>query len=279
MGDSMEINKIYVGNSLEVLKILDAESIDCVITSPPYWGLRDYGVEEQLGLEKNFHEYIDKLLLIFDEVRRILKPTGTLWVNLGDTYGGSVIGATKYQKSLCEIPSRFVIDMIDRGWILRNEIIWHKPNAMPSSVKDRFTVDFEKIFFLVKNKKYYFKQILEPNFDKYKGKRGKIIRRTKLQSAMRKEGAQDYYGKGRNKRTTWSINTRPFKGAHFAVFPPDLVRPMIEAGCPNGGIVLDPFCGSGTTCVVAKEMGRNYIGIDVNPEYVEMAKKRIGGKL
>ncbi|KKL53588.1 hypothetical protein LCGC14_2273980, partial [marine sediment metagenome] len=180
----METDIILHGESLEILKTLPNESIDCVVTSPPYWGLRDYGVENQLGLEKNLKEYLNKLCDIFDEVKRVLKQTGTCWVNLGDTYNSSPaggigynakVGATKNgvqstnkglqknisEKCLCQIPSRFAIEMTDRGWILRNEIIWHKPNCMPSSINDRFTVDFEKLFFFVKNKKYYFKQQFE----------------------------------------------------------------------------------------------------------------------
>ena len=298
--------KLYCGSALEVLRALPSESVDCVVTSPPYWGLRDYGVDGQLGLEPTFEEYLEKLWQIFDEVYRVLKPTGTLWVNLGDTYGGSGAGTTKnadieeykrkakesyilpngkavsanlrgtkYQKCLLMIPERFAIGMIERGWILRNQIIWHKPNAMPESVKDRFTVDFEKVFFFVKRKKYYFKQVIEPNKDKYNGQRGKVIKRTKLQSAMRTEGYQDYYGKGRNKRTVWTIPTRPFKGAHFAVFPPEIPKTCIEAGCPPKGVVLDPFMGSGTTAVVAQKLGRKWIGIELNPDYCKMIVERV----
>ena len=176
------MNKIIHGDSLEILKTLADDSIDCVITSPPYWGLRDYGTDGQLGLELHFNEYIDKLIAIFDEVKRVLKKEGTCWVNLGDTYLGNKKGKTDakvsdylketttrlhkkaviQEKCLCQIPSRFAIAMTDRGWILRNEVVWHKSNAMPSSVKDRFTVDFEKVFFFVKNKKYYFEQQFDP---------------------------------------------------------------------------------------------------------------------
>jgi site-specific DNA-methyltransferase (adenine-specific) len=186
----MELNKIYQGDALEVLKSFPSGSVDCVVTSPPYWALRDYGVEGQLGLEPTFQEYINKLCDIFDEVKRVLKKEGNCWVNLGDTYSGSGNGSGdktykdrqhikrekfdliyKGQKAgktelpdkcLIQIPSRFAIEMCDRGWVLRNEIVWHKPNCMPASVKDRFTVDFEKIFFFVKSKKYYFEQQLEP---------------------------------------------------------------------------------------------------------------------
>lgn len=148
-------DKILLGDSLEVLKELEDESIDMIVTSPPYWALRDYGTKEQLGLESTFDEYINKLCNVFDECKRVLKKNGTCWVNVGDSY-------INISKCLAQIPNRFAIEMCNRGWILRNEIIWHKPNAFPSSVKDRFTVDFEKLFFFVKNKKYYFERQLEP---------------------------------------------------------------------------------------------------------------------
>jgi len=297
---------LYNGNCLEVLRQFPDDSIDCVITSPPYWGLRDYGVDGQIGLEETFYTYLEQLLEIFDEVYRVLKPSGTCWVNLGDTYGGSGAGTTKnvdiekykqnakesyilpggkakssklrntkYNKSLLMIPERFAIGMIERGWILRNQIIWHKPNAMPESVKDRFTVDFEKIFFFVKQKKYYFEQIKEPNKDKYEGRRGKTIRRNKLQSAMRTEGFQDYYGKGRNKRTVWSINTKTFKGAHFAVFPTEIPETCIKAGSNEDNVILDIFMGAGTTAVACEKLNRRWIGVELNPDYCEIVRSRL----
>ena len=312
----MELNKIYNIDCLEGLKQLEDNSIDCCITSPPYWALRDYGVEGQLGLEPTFQEYINKLCNIFDEVKRVLKKDGTCWVNMGDTYMGNssysekgrqgfgndkigMINKKKWldpkyptesrlrgrehiekcdieSKSLCQIPSRFAIEMCDRGWILRNEIIWHKPNCMPSSVKDRFTVDFEKIFFFTKNKKYYFEQQLEPyeskenhnprnkNAEKYNG--------TNLFS----EGGRDYYSQGgRNKRCVWCVNTKPFKEAHYACYPDTLIEPCILAGCPKGGVVLDPFMGAGTTAIVADRFNRSYIGFEINPEYIKIAENRI----
>jgi len=215
---------LYNGDVLEILKKLPDESVDCVVTSPPYWALRDYKIRGQLGLESSFDEYLEKLWKIFDEVYRVLKPTGTCWVNLGDTMK---------QKSLCLIPERFAIGMIERGWILRNEIIWHKPNAMPESVKDRFTIDFEKIFFFVKNKKYYFKQVLEPyKSTPHAGFIGKKSDDKHVQFRYATE--QDFYGgRGRNKRTVWSISTKPFKGAHFAVYPEELCEIPIRAGCPE----------------------------------------------
>ena len=262
----MQINKIYQGNCLEVLKTFPNECIDMIITSPPYYALRDYGVDGQLGMELTFQEYITKLCDIFDEVKRVLKEDGTCWVVIGDSYGGTAdkgnyvdpknpLGRNAQSESLTknvtpkcslQIPSRFAIEMTNRGWILRNELIWHKSNAMPSSVKDRFTVDYEKIFFFSKSKKYYFEQQKEPTKDL-----------------------------DRNMRCVWEINTQPFSGSHFATFPEKLVETPIKAGTKKGGIVLDIFIGSGTTGVVAKKLGRNYIGIELNEKYVEMAERRI----
>ncbi len=337
----MNVNKIYQGNCLEVLKTFPNECIDMIITSPPYYALRDYGVDGQLGLEPTFQEYISKLVEIFDEAKRVLKKDGTCWVNLGDTYIGSGRGAggdgsqkeswvftekeertclncgntftgRKFQnycssacsgvdntkrtdkgllpnKSLCNIPSRFAIAMQDNGWTLRNEIIWQKPNAMPSSVKDRFSVDYEKLFFFSKSKKYYFEQQKEPmkttDINPPRGSKGVM---GQLNSGLRKQdllGRSDYTGFNdryklpkdlmRNMRCVWNINTQPFKGHHFATFPEKLVETPIKAGTKKGGIVLDIFMGSGTTGVVAKKLGRNYIGIELNEKYVEMAERRI----
>lgn len=321
----MEVNKIIQGDCLEVLKTLPSESVDCVVTSPPYWALRDYGVDGQLGLEPTFQEYINKLCDIFDEVKRVLKKSGTCWVNMGDTYTSHSIGqgnvggiegkrrkqdknyddnlnamrfdkrqyslkqgnhsgrgrcATLPDKSLCQIPSRFAIEMSNRGWILRNEIIWHKPNCMPSSVKDRFTVDFEKVFFFVKSKKYWFETQYEKSLTV-----GSIHVHTGINKMTEiAEGVNPTYPQktwttkeDRNKRCVWTITTKPFKEAHFATYPEALIEPMIKAGCPVGGLVLDPFLGSGTTAVACKELGRNYIGIELNPEYVKIAEERLKG--
>jgi DNA modification methylase len=311
------MNKIIQGDCLEKLKELEDNSIDCVVTSPPYWALRDYGVDGQIGLESNPQEYINNLCNIFDEIKRVLKKDGTCWVNIGDTYGGSGKGATGYSskstlrggnindnekyrkvakeswnfnkapktkgdvsKSLCQIPSRFAIEMANRGWILRNKIIWHKPNAMPSSVKDRFTVDFEEVFFFVKNKNYYFETQFEPTVEPYSEKRSKRPETSLMKADYIKGKAGNFtYNKlrpqGRNKRTVWSINTKPLKEAHFATYPETLVEPMIKAGCPKGGVVLDPFFGAGTTGLVAKKQCKNYIGIELNPKYIKIANERI----
>lgn len=307
----MEINKIYCGNALEVLKTFPDESVDCIVTSPPYWALRDYGVDGQLGLEPDFNDYIRRLCDIFDECKRVLKKEGTCWVNIGDTYytkSGSAFendnitnkskeeiekttGINKAneirgkgllkEKNLCLIPFRFTLEMQNRGWIVRNVIIWHKPNCMPSSVKDRFTVDFEYVFFFVKNKKYYFNQIFEDFKEATKERVKYNFNKTK--SDLCKETSIKFTGQnifkgilnGRNKRCVWTITTKPFKEAHFAVYPEDLIEPMIKAGCPENGIVLDPFIGSGTTAVVALKQNKRFIGIELNPEYVKMAENRI----
>lgn len=304
----MEVNKIIEGNALQMLKTLPDKSIDCCITSPPYWGLRDYGHDEQLGNEKTFKEFIDNLCNIFDEIKRVLKDEGTCFVNLGDTYAGSggwsefkeTWGATKQLKNkssnivyskirkesvpnkcLNLIPERFAIEMIDRGWILRNQIIWHKPNQMPNSVADRFTVDFEKIFFFVKKGKYYFEQQLDPYtepLDRWAGQmiRGDYKTKTDQFSIQERNGRNMRPNpEGKNMRTVWSINTDPTSEAHFATYPQRLVERMIKAGCPINGIVIDPFFGSGTTGIYARKVERNFVGIELNPEYVEIAKKRL----
>lgn len=326
----MEVNKILQGDALKILKTLPSESIDCVITSPPYWNLRDYGIKGQLGLEETFDEYITKLIWIFNEVKRVLKKEGTCWVNLGDTYGGSGKGygdknpdpkfksggrertlqpkptntrnkaaggvpQLEATKSLCQIPSRFAIAMTNQGWILRNEIIWHKPNCMPSSAEDRFTVDFEKIFFFVKNKNYYFEQQKELAVWDLDGN-GSIKRAERQREGLKsnptemKNGIRKVYPNGkhkdgqqspkfvngyRNKRAVWKVITKGFPEAHFAAFPEALIEPMVMAGCPKEGIVLDIFMGAGTTALVAKNLKRNYLGIELNKEYIKMANGRL----
>lgn len=336
-------NSIIINmDALKGLKSLPDECVDCIITSPPYWQLRDYGVDGQLGLEPTFQEYIKKLVEIFDEAKRVLKKDGTCWVNLGDTYSGSNKGAggdgsqkesfrweensekiclncgksftgRKFQnycssacsgvdntkrtdkgllpnKSLCNIPSRFAIAMQDNGWILRNEIIWHKPNAMPSSVKDRFTIDYEKIFFFVKSQKYYFNQPKEPMVTNQtiSNSGRKYSRETSTMPSNKKQdnvGRSDYTGFNdrytppenlmRNKRTVWTIPTQPSSIEHFAMFPNELVETMIEAGCKKDGVVLDMFLGSGTTAIVAKSLNRKYVGIEINSDYAKIASERL----
>ena len=443
----LQTNRIYQLDCRDGLGMLGDESIDCVITSPPYWGLRDYGLEPlvwdgraagcdehewgdgsvlhtgnapsrnttltggmgirasdsvvsqgqfcslcgawrgSLGLEPTFQLYIQHLIQIFNEVKRVLKPTGTCFVNLGDSYGGSggsaghtpetknlgrktfeygaypssAINKGTIPKSLCQIPSRFAIAMTDAGWLLRNEIIWYKRNCMPSSAKDRFTVDFEKMFFFSKNNKslywthprkqirslvkllinykktnrkpkpdyvwkhkntdlvvdyppvsdrilrefwkrknlwrghdYWFEQQFEPHLtqesrpDGYDSKLNKMKvpsgwdTKSGSHGTIHRDGRSDpeykdvpLDPKGRNKRCVWDITTTQFKGAHFAVFPPALVEIPILSGCPENGIVLDPFAGSGTTGSVALKLNRNFILFDSNPEYCEMTNKRL----
>lgn len=293
-------NKILQGDCLDVLKTLPDKSVDCCITSPPYWGLRDYGVEGQLGNENHFNLYIEKLINIFNEVRRVLKDTGVCFINLGDTYNGNKEGnddakntganTKSFKKSkidgiknkcLLMIPSRFSIGMIDDGWILRNHIIWHKPNQMPASVTDRLVVDFESVFLFAKQEKYFFDYLsiqeksiwaeLDHRFKDGATKGGKTLTG---KYAMSSGGAYQENGM-RNKRTVWSINTEPFGDSHFATYPQDLVSLCLKAGCPDGGIVLDPFMGAGTTAVVARKLNRNFVGIELNPEYIKIAEKRL----
>ena len=297
---------IINGSALEELKKLPEKSVNMCITSPPYWALRDYGVEGQLGLEPTFNQYISNLCDIFDGVKRVLRDDGTCWVNIGDTYFGGgnnrgnnspisdkqasnkgAVGQVQQDwskmsyksKSLLMIPQRFAIEMINRGWILRNTIIWHKPNAMPHSVKDRFTVDFEYLYFFSKKKKYYFKQQLEPfksKPTKLRDKRNEDYGAAYL-SPLGKGMRNGYEVGARNKRTTWTINTRPCKEAHFAVYPETLCETPIDAGCPEGGVVLDPFFGAGTTGLVAKKQNKDFIGIELNSDYIKIAERRIYG--
>lgn len=303
-----EINRIYNESNCETLQRMDDNSLDCVVTSPPYWGLRDYGVEGQLGLEKTVEEYINNLVNIFDLIKAKLKPTGTCWVNLGDTYiseGGAsrhkgyadpkylngrngehiephAFPQTFLPKCLANVPNQFSIEMCKRGWILRNEIIWQKPNAMPSSAKDRFTVDYEKLFFFTKSKRYYFKQILEPYNGPLDRWGGDVLKADGKSLWDEGTGQSSYRNRdmrpnkeGRNKRCVWQINTEATAEAHFAVYPESLVLPCIQAGCPENGIVYDPFMGSGTTGIVATKLSRNYVGSEINTDYVTIAEKRI----
>jgi site-specific DNA-methyltransferase (adenine-specific) len=304
--------KIICGDTLKILRTLPDESVDCVITSPPYWALRNYNVEGQIGLEPTIEEYLEKLANVFREIYRVLKPEGTAWVNFGDTYANKTKGGQKNKpqhnifdslnrratfaqlkpnlnirpKSLCLIPSRFALQMIEAGWILRNEIIWHKSNVMPQSFRDRFTVDFEKLFFFTKSGKYFFDQQFEPlknperlkkpyrnpnNFHKWQN----ADKTLPINHEAMERSRPRVLKTGRNKRCVWSIGTSQFKGEHFAVFPERLVETPVKAGCPDGGIVLDPFMGSGTTAVVARRLGKQFIGIDLNPDYVTLAEQRL----
>lgn len=299
----METNVIFNEDCLIGLQKLPDNSVDCCISSPPYWGLRDYGVDGQIGNENEFTEFINKLVEIYQEVYRVLKPEGTCYVNLGDTFNGTKVGNTETNKnknvvtdtfkkeqcksignkSLLMIPERFAIEMISNGWILRNQIIWHKPNQMPQSATDRFTVDFEKIFFFVKQSTgYYFEQQLEPYTEPMNRWAGDNLEANGKSDWDNGTGQSTYRNRnmrpnpdGKNMRTVWSINTKPFPDAHFAIFPETLVERMIKSGCPENGLVLDPFMGAGTTAVTARKLNRNYIGYDLNPDYVKMANDRL----
>jgi site-specific DNA-methyltransferase (adenine-specific) len=270
--------RILVGDARAKLRTLPAESVDCCVTSPPYFGLRDYGVAGQIGLEKTPDAFVASLVEVFREVRRVLKPEGTCWLNLGDSYAA---------KSLVGIPWRVAFALQADGWYLRSDIIWQKPNAMPSSVTDRPTTAHEYVFLLSKSRKYFYDAdaIREPLAD---GSDAKCLRKSprkwtaetfnvaRLSGNMAK-GEIPCNPAGRNKRSVWTVATKPYKGAHFATFPPKLIEPCILAGSPRGGLVLDPFNGAGTTGVVALQHGRDYIGIELNPEYAQMARERIAG--
>ena len=298
--------KFIQGNCIDKIKELDDKSIDCVVSSPPYFGLRDYGVNGQFGLEKTYQEYIANTVKVFETFKPKLKETATIWWNVGDSYKN---------KNLLMIPNRVAIALQDAGWFIRSEIIWHKPNPMPESTKDRPTSCHEKIWLITKNKKYYYdaQSIKEPSTDSYEGKR--------------------------NKRNVWTITTKPFKEAHFATFPPNLIEPCIKAGCPEKvcvecgkpqvkefyrdkstlpvkrnkrdgdgdravggvyqkwmeenpaqitikpscdcnkgfkpGVVLDPFAGAGTTGIVANKLNRKAILIELNPDYIKIAQNRM----
>ncbi len=296
------IDTILNGDVIDMLRTLPDQSVNTCVTSPPYWGLRDYGVDGQLGLEKTPDEYVAKMVRVFQEVKRVLKDDGTLWLNLGDSYCGTGSKGDyvdpKYSngrngqavalnnkiaglkpKDLIGIPWRVAFALQQDGWYLRSDIIWHKPNPMPESVKDRPTKSHEYIFLMSKSQRYYYdadgiREICGPNtHGGSPGNRGQ-----KQESLNQQKGGNlgDWdISKGRNKRSVWTVPTMPFKEAHFATFPPDLIKPCIIAGCPQDGIVLDPFMGSGTTAVVAKQLFRHYIGCELNPEYIEIAEKRI----
>ena len=263
-----------VGDAKSVLMTLPGESVHCCVTSPPYWRLRSYHVDGQLGLENTMEEYINNLIAVFQEVRRVLRKDGTLWLNLGDTYIS--------KRNLAGIPWRVALALQDDGWNLYAENIWYKPNGMPSSVKDRFSNKWEYLYLFSKSKKYYFdldavreaylqpEKLYSSNIDNHKTKDIKSRTTEGLH-----DGREDYkHPLGKNPGDVFIISTQPFPEAHFAVFPEKLCEKPIKAGCPEGGIVLDPFCGAGTTCYVAKEMGRKYIGIDISEKYVAMAEKR-----
>lgn len=292
---TIELDTIYTGDALEVLRGLPDGSVNCCVTSPPYYALRDYGMDGQIGRESSPKEYVSRLTEVFAEVRRVLRPDGTLWLNLGDTYAGRGEGEIK-PKDLIGIPWMAAFALRDDGWYLRNDIIWMKENPMPESVKDRCTRCHEHIFLFSKSKQYFFdyKAISEPVTESTKErlKRGiagsnkygaPIPGQPKVQTINlpREHGSisDGEINPLRSKRDVWIVNTVPFKGGHYAAYPPKLVESCILAGCPVGGVVLDPFMGSGTTGMVAKQHDRHYVGIEINPEFAALAEARIGGDL
>lgn len=355
----IELNTVYLGDALETIKTFPDESVDCVVTSPPYFGLRDYGtgewvggdpncdheaarkkqrfdyplqtggivyqgtnagssfskyekvcpvcgavrVDSQIGLEETPEEYIERLVSLFREIRRVLKKDGTCWVNLGDSYTGNCsrvsTGRAGYgderegifnkcadipPKNLIGIPWMFAFAMRADGWYLRQDIIWAKGNPMPESVTDRCTKSHEYIFLFSKRQQYYFdhesiqEDAAPENAERYKyvfnsGKKEKADG-GRPGADSNTEGFKPYTGK-RNKRDVWSVNVKPNKEAHFATYPEELIVPCILAGCPENGVVLDPFMGSGTTGIVARKLNRNFVGCELNPEYRNMAERRI----
>jgi len=326
---------IEQGDCLDVIRTMPDECVQCVVTSPPYWGLRDYGVDGQLGLEATPEEYLERMVDVFREVRRVLRGDGTIWLNLGDSYssggrggGGSFMDERKAwhgksdvkgwrsaptglkNKDLVGIPWRVAFALQADGWYLRSDIIWSKPNAMPESVTDRPTKAHEYIFLLSKSPRYYYDAeairetsasdiplaCADANGSTLTGgqhsrhslgdavpeksrrvdkQRGHSRRHAGFNDRWDRMTKAEQSSSGRNKRDVWTVATHPYPDAHFATFPPALIEPCILAGCLEGGIVLDPFSGAGTTGLVSTRLGRRYIGIELNPEYVVMSERRI----
>ena len=257
---------LYEGDALTVLQRLPSDSVQCAVTSPPYWGLRDYNNPDQIGLEETLPQFINRIRTVFSEVKRVLRPDGVFWVNIGDGYTSGNRGWRAPDKKnparamdvrpntpeglkakdLMGIPWRLAFALQDDGWYLRADVIWNKPNAMPESVKDRPTRSHEYVFMLTKGERYYYdkKAVLEAN--------------------------------GRNRRSVWDVHTQGFAGAHFATFPPKLIEPCIKSSSRPGDFVLDPFFGSGTVGLVAQNLGRSFVGVELNPAYVALAATRIG---
>lgn len=302
----IEANKIYNEPCLETLSKMDNESIDCVITSPPYWQLRDYGYEGQWGLEPTFQKYLENLWSMMDEIYRVLKPSGTVWINLGDTYGtqsGGLRGVNTYDpknpnatlnvieqpkslhKCLLLIPHRFAIGCIERGWIMRNDCIWAKRNGMPESVTDRFSKKHEYFFFMVKSEKYFFD--LDSIRDKHKwandkrndGNRHEYSEGVKsMNNKMLATNAVSFSEGGKNPGSVsdfWDVCTKPSSHKHYASYNDELLKKPILAGCPEGGIVYDPFMGTGSTAEVALRTNRKYIGSEMSEDYLKIAEERL----
>lgn len=302
---------ILIGDVRQRLAELPDCSVQCVVTSPPYWGLRDYGHDGQIGLEQTPDEYVAEMIAVFREVHRVLKDDGTLWLNLGDSYSGSGkgpagnLGAKHNErhlehkhsaivpeglkpKDLIGIPWRVAFALQADGWYLRQDIIWHKPNPMPESVRDRCTKSHEYLFLLTKSAKYHFdhKAIAElstsfnPKSSERQGPKnitGNMSERgvTRTTEGLNLKSQSEKTKEFRNRRSVWTVATKPFRGAHFAVMPEALVEPCILAGSKQGDLILDPFLGSGTVAVVAVKHGRRWVGCELNPAYAEIAKSRI----
>ena len=343
--------KILQGDSLEVLKTLEPESVNCCITSPPYWGLRDYGTgkweggdsncshkrdskqseltqtghrnldgavgdgiykdickrcgairkDNQIGLELTPQEYVEKMVAVFAQVKRVLRKDGTLWINLGDSYSGSgkgpagnlgsahnerhlehrhsaIVPSGLKHEDIVGIPWRVAFALQANGWYLRQDIIWHKPNPTPESVTDRCTKAHEYIFLLSKSAIYYFDSDAMQEETGRTGGNPRIFGAKNQEGTKRNDIGEDFIDNGkRNKRSVWSVTVKPYSEAHFATFPKELIEPCVLAGCPEGGTILDPFGGSGTTAEVALENRRNAILIELNPKYIEIAERRIKG--
>ncbi len=302
---------LILGDCRQVLPTLPDQSVHCCVTSPPYMGQRDYGHPCQMGREATPDEFVAALVGVFREVRRVLREDGTVWLNLGDSYTGSGKGGNPGgsvhqkqhtnrgtlrntpkldfglgKKQLIGIPWRTAFALQEDGWILRQEIIWNKPNAMPESVQDRCTRAHEYIFMFSKSERYYYdagaiaeparckdiKKFTDNGIDK---QRGHSRRHAGFNGRYAQRIAEDGVPTTRNRRSVWTVATQPFSGAHFATFPPKLIEPCILAGCPVGGTVLDPFSGTGTTAMVSVQHGRSAIGLELNPEYMAMACERI----
>jgi DNA modification methylase len=304
--------QILQGDCIEMMRTLTDNSVNCCVTSPPYFGLRDYGCDGQIGLEESPDAFIAKLVAVFQEVKRVLKDDGTLWVNIGDSYaaqrGGTSMPAETLargtsgkgdedahrghggksghahrntskiglkHKDLIGIPWMLAFALRADGWYLRQDIIWHKPNPMPESVTDRCTKAHEYIFLLTKSPRYYFDHEAMKEKSVSSGK-PRQFGATKQEGTLRNDVGRVFEDNGlRNKRSVWSVNVKPYKEAHFATYPPELITPCILAGCPEGGTVIDPFGGSGTTAQVALQNKRNAILCELNPDYVKIIEKRL----
>jgi DNA modification methylase len=292
--------RILTGDCRAILPTLASGSVHCVVTSPPYWGLRNYGVAGQLGIEASYTDYVEAMRAVFAEVRRVLRADGTLWLNMGDCYATQVngrsaadtkalgndnrtfrdkpfstIGNGLKPKDLCGLPWRVAFALQADGWYLRSDIIWSKPNPMPESAKDRPTRAHEYVFLMSKSERYFYDQDaireeLTGRVDSIRSFGNNPNRNDSNVAEWALDGSV-----GRNKRTVWQIPTAPFAKAHFATFPPALIEPCIKAGCPQGGTVLDPFGGAGTTGLVADRLGRDAILVELNPAYAAMAEARI----